>query len=73
MRKPVPEIIVVETIAGRSGLTINLPLDEGGVGYLPSALAGSKLQLIAPGVGFVEIPSWNGSVLDLRFGAANKK
>jgi hypothetical protein len=70
--RPVPEIMVFESNAGRSGLTMNLTLDESGLGYLPGGLAGSKLLLVAPGAGSVEIPAWNGAALDLRFGAANK-
>lgn len=71
--RPVREIMVIESVAGQNGFSLTLPLDESGVGYLPSGLAGSKLQLIAAGVGYVEIPSWNGSSLDLRFGTANKQ
>ncbi len=70
---PVREIMVIESIPGRGGLTLNILLDESGIGYLPSGLAGSKLALIAVGVGHVEIPSWNGSALDLRFGTTNKQ
>jgi hypothetical protein len=71
--QPVRGIMVIESIAGRGGFTIELPLDERGIGYLPSGLAGSKLQLIALGVGSVQIPSWNGAALDLRFGPATQQ
>jgi protocatechuate 3,4-dioxygenase beta subunit len=69
--RPLREILVFERLAGHGGLMIALPLDESGIGYLPSGLAGSKLQLIAPSVGHVDIPSWDGDALDLRFGFAD--
>jgi hypothetical protein len=70
--RPVREIMVMETIDGQSGFVLNLSLDERGVGYLPSGLAGSKLQVIAP-TGYLEIPSWNGAALDLRFAPPDKE
>jgi 5-hydroxyisourate hydrolase-like protein (transthyretin family) len=71
--RPVREIMVIESIGGRGGIVTNLQLDEDGAGYLPSGLAGSNLQLIAPGAGYVEIPSWDGGALDLRFEPAKKQ
>jgi len=65
--KPVREIMLMETVGGRNGIFTNLQLDENGVGYLPSGLAGSQLQLVARGAGTVRIPSWDGAALDLKF------
>jgi hypothetical protein len=65
--KPVREIMLMETVGGRSGIFTNVQLDENGLGYLPSGLAGSHLRLVASGAGIVEISSWDGAPLDLRF------
>ncbi|WP_116811353.1 MSCRAMM family protein [Steroidobacter cummioxidans] len=71
--KPVREIMLMETVGGRNGIFTNLQLDENGVGYLPSGLAGSHLQLVARGAGMVEISSWDGAALDLRFETFKKQ
>jgi len=65
--KPVREIMLMESVGGRNGISTNLQLDENGVGYLPSGLAGSDLKLVARGDGLVDISSWDGGALDLRF------
>lgn len=65
--KPVREIMLIESFGGRQGIVTNLQLDENGVGYLPSGLVGSRLELIARGAGRVEIGSWDGAALDLKF------
>jgi hypothetical protein len=65
--KPVREIMLMETVGGRNGIFTNLQLDENGVGYLPSGLAGSDLQLIARGAGIVKLSAWDGAALDLKF------
>lgn len=71
--KPVREIMLLETVDGRSGIYTHLQLDENGVGYLPSGLAGSGLNLSVFGAGRVEIPSWDGAALDLRFDSSKKR
>jgi hypothetical protein len=71
--KPVREIMLMETVGGRNGIFTNVQLDENGVGYLPSGLAGSHLQLVARGAGIVEISSWDGAALDLRFESFKKQ
>lgn len=71
--KPVREIMLMETVGGRNGIFSNLQLDENGVGYLPSGLTGSHLRLFARGAGIVEISSWDGSALDVRFESFNKQ
>lgn len=65
--KPVREIMVSERFNGRGGIFTNLQLDESGIGYLPSGLTGSDLDLIARGAGLVTISSWGGVPLDVRF------
>jgi hypothetical protein len=70
--KPVRELMMFESIGDRTGVATNLQLDENGVGYLPSGLAGSKLTLIALGLGQIEISAWNGTPLDLRFEPARQ-
>lgn len=71
--KPVREIMLVETVGGRNGIATNLQLDESGVGYLPSGIAGSHLQLLVIGAGVVEISSWDGAALDLKFESFKKQ
>jgi len=71
--KPVREIMLMETVDGRNGIFTNLQLDESGAGYLPGGLAGSNLRLVAPGAGLVEISSWDGGALDLRFDSFKKQ
>lgn len=71
--KPVREIMLMETVGGRGGIFTNLQLDENGIGYLPSGLAGSDLQLVARGAGLVEISSWDGAALDVRFESFKRK
>lgn len=56
-----------ESIGGRRGTTIALHLDENGVGYIPGALAGSKLTFSVRSYAPVIISDWNGQALELQF------
>lgn len=57
----------VETIRGRHGISFNVTLDENGVGYVPSGLAGSTLSFGADGYAVAEVRDWSGDELRLKF------
>jgi hypothetical protein len=57
----------VETIRGRHGISFNVTLDENGVGYVPSGLAGSTLSFGADGYAVAEVREWSGDELRLKF------
>jgi hypothetical protein len=58
---------VVETIRGRHGISLSVTLDENGVGYVPSGLAGSTLSFGADGYAVAEVREWSGDELRLKF------
>jgi Carboxypeptidase regulatory-like domain len=64
----VHELIRTETGGSWSGIGFQLSLDENGLAYIPSALAGSTLSFSARGYALVTIREWNGQslTLDLR-------
>jgi hypothetical protein len=49
------------------GIGLWIALDGEGVGYLPSALAGSTLNIHRPGARPIVIDKWNGQSLELKF------
>ena len=49
------------------GIGLWIPLNLEGVGYLPSALAGSTLRIQRSGSQPVVIEKWDGQSLDLKF------
>jgi hypothetical protein len=57
----------VETIRGRHGISFNVTLDENGVGYVPSQLAGSTLSFGVDGYAVAEVRDWSGGELRLKF------
>jgi hypothetical protein len=57
----------VETIRGRHGISFDVTLDENGVGYVPSGLAGSTLSFGADGYAAAEVRDWSGDELRLKF------
>jgi hypothetical protein len=74
--KPLQQLSVGELLDGdRGGIHLQLRLDERGLGYIPSALAGSRLMFSpfdapgpdAPGYHGKEIGKWDGRRLDLEF------
>ena len=48
------------------GIALWIPVDREGIGYLPSALAGSRLRIRRSGSQPVVIEKWNGQSLDLK-------
>lgn len=64
--KPVRSLRVSEMIGDRSGSDFHVVLDENGIGYLPSALAGSTLSFSANGYEPRVVRSWNGQGLELE-------
>jgi hypothetical protein len=58
--QPLDSVAAVEFVDGEPGLTLQLNLDQNGVGYVPAALAGSTLKLFAMGYAPAEVVSWNG-------------
>jgi hypothetical protein len=57
----------VETIRGRHGISFNVTLDENGVFYVPSGLAGSTLSFGADGYAVAKVHDWSGDELRLKF------
>jgi hypothetical protein len=49
------------------GIALSCPVDREGIGYLPSALAGSTLKIQPSGSQPIVIEKWNGQSLDLKF------
>jgi hypothetical protein len=61
------DLHAVETIGGRHGISFNVTLDENGIGYVPSGLAGSTLSFGAAGYAVAEVRDWSGDELRLKF------
>ena len=57
----------VETVRGRHGISFTVTLDENGVGYVPSRLAGSTLSFGVDGYAVAEVRDWSGDELRLKF------
>lgn len=49
------------------GIGLSIALDGEGIGYLPSALAGSTLSIARSGARPIVIEKWNGQSLELKF------
>jgi hypothetical protein len=64
--KPLQSVVASEMIGNDVGSKIRVPLDEGGVGSLPSALTGSTLSFSAAGYAPTVIADWNGQRLNLQ-------
>ncbi len=64
--KPLQQVFAVEMIGDRYGSELQLGLDDDGVGYIPSALAGSTLSFSAMGHAPTVIAGWSGQPLDLQ-------
>lgn len=65
---PTRQLFVREQLPGSdSGIGMYVPVDREGVGYLPSALAGSTLSIQSSGSRPIVIERWNGQSLDLKF------
>jgi hypothetical protein len=58
---------VGEKIGDSMVIQLRIPLDENGVGSLPSALAGSTLEIYGGARAPIVIREWNGQPLDLNF------
>jgi carboxypeptidase family protein len=59
-------VYLIEMICNRNGSRLMLPLSAEGIGYLPSALAGSTLMFSASGYAPTRITRWNGRKLDMK-------
>jgi hypothetical protein len=64
--KAVNSVSAVEVINGENGVIMRLNLDQNGVGYVPSALAGSTLKFTALGYLPTEVTAWNGEGLEIN-------
>jgi hypothetical protein len=67
--RPIRNAQVSESIGGRPGTGLRLRLDENGVGYLPSGLAGSTLTFHARAYAPAVVSDWNGQELELQLRA----
>lgn len=60
-------IMITEEIPNNEwGIDIWVPLDREGVGYMPSALAGSNLQIYVARDEPIVIKEWDGQALELK-------
>jgi hypothetical protein len=64
--KPIDQVYVYELMGERNGMQLVVPLNEEGEGYIPSALEGSKLSIVASGFAQAIVESWSGEQLDLK-------
>lgn len=66
--EPLRSLGVVEVIAGNEReIELWIPLNREGVGFVPSALAGSTLRIYGGGQQPIVIRQWDGQPLDLKF------
>ena len=65
--KPLPELFAFEMLGDRNGSKLQVHLDKDGIGYIPSALAGSTISFWANGYAPALVPEWSGQRLDLQF------
>lgn len=63
---PIRDAQVSESLGGRRGSGLLVHLDENGVGYIPSALAGSTLTFYVPSYAPLVVTGWDGQELDLQ-------
>ena len=64
--KPLKQLYATEMIGDRNGSRLQVHLNDKGVGYIPSALAGSTLSFSSYGYVPALIREWNGERLDLQ-------
>jgi hypothetical protein len=64
--RPLSDVYVIEMIGSRNGSRLELALSAEGIGYLPSALAGTTLQFSTGGYAPSRITAWNGRKLDMK-------
>jgi hypothetical protein len=65
-RQSLRQMYLVETLGKRTGTQMTLHLDDDGVAYIPSALAGSTLTFSVTGYESAIVPAWNGQSLNLQ-------
>jgi hypothetical protein len=62
------QLFISEKMPGSDyGIGLTIALDGAGIGYLPSALAGSTLSIHRSGARPIVIEKWNGQSLELKF------
>jgi len=64
--RPLPEVIAIEMLGNRNGSKLQVHLDEDGIEYIPTALAGSTISFWANGYAPTTISEWSGQRLDLQ-------
>jgi len=66
--EPLRLLGVAEVIPGNEReINLQIPLDREGMGFLPSALAGSTLRIYGSGPNPIVVRQWDGHSLDLKF------
>ena len=65
--KPLQELYVSEMIGDKNGLSLTVPLDEQGLGYIPGGLAGATVAFWTQGYVSQTVSAWDGDRLDLKF------
>jgi len=66
--EPLRLLGVAEVIPGNEReINLQIPLDSEGMGFLPSALAGSTLRIYGSGPNPIVVRQWDGHSLDLKF------
>lgn len=63
--KAINAVTAMEIIGGSPGLVMQMNLDQNGVGYLPSGIAGSGLRIFTMGYVPTQIAAWNGEGLEV--------
>lgn len=58
-------VTAMEVIDGAPGIVLQMNLDQNGVGYLPTGIAGSSLRIFAMGYAPMQIAAWNGEGLEV--------
>ena len=65
--KPLRKLLATEMLGDRATVKVSVPLDEQGMGYVPSALAGTTLAFWTDGYAPQTVSAWDGDRLDLKF------
>lgn len=63
--KSLNAVTAMEIIDGAPGIVMQMNLDQNGVGYLPSGIAGNALRIFAMGYAPTQIAAWNGQGLEV--------
>ena len=63
--KAINTVTAMEIINGSPGIIMYMNLDQNGVGYIPSGIAGNSLRIFAMGYAPTQLARWNGEGLEV--------